>query len=131
MAAFIGWADGNVGALPQKRGEAGVAAGGRFFKGVQSWAKKSTDGNGTIYFLAEIPSDAIITEDAAVAERYLNEVDSATVYWNASTRFSDGGQFGFGAELGISTQKLHVRGPMGLDALYTYKYEITGNGQVR
>jgi hypothetical protein len=59
---FIGWADGSVGALPQKRGEAGVVTGGRIFKGTQAWAKKTTDGNGTIYFLAEIPSDAIITE---------------------------------------------------------------------
>lgn len=62
MAAFIGWVDANVGATPQKRGEAGVAAGGRFFKGIQTWTKKTTDANGTIYFLAEIPSDAIITE---------------------------------------------------------------------
>ena len=76
-------------------------------------------------------SDSIITEDAAVAERYLNEVDSATVYWNASTRFTDGGEFGFGAEIGISTDKLHARGPMGLDELTSYKYVIRGKGQVR
>jgi glutamate-5-semialdehyde dehydrogenase len=76
-------------------------------------------------------SDSIITEDAAVAERYLNEVDSATVYWNASTRFTDGAEFGFGAEIGISTDKLHARGPMGLDELTSYKYVIRGNGQVR
>ncbi|HEV3270881.1 MAG TPA: glutamate-5-semialdehyde dehydrogenase [Candidatus Methylacidiphilales bacterium] len=76
-------------------------------------------------------SDAIITEDAAVAERYLNEVDSATVYWNASTRFTDGGEFGFGAEIGISTDKLHARGPMGLEELTSYKYVIRGKGQVR
>jgi glutamate-5-semialdehyde dehydrogenase len=76
-------------------------------------------------------SDSIITEDATVAERYLNEVDSATVYWNASTRFTDGGEFGFGAEIGISTDKLHARGPMGLDELTSYKYVIRGNGQVR
>jgi glutamate-5-semialdehyde dehydrogenase len=76
-------------------------------------------------------SDAIITEDAAIAERYLNEVDSATVYWNASTRFTDGGEFGFGAEIGISTDKLHARGPMGLDELTSYKYVIRGKGQVR
>jgi glutamate-5-semialdehyde dehydrogenase len=76
-------------------------------------------------------SDAIITEDAAVAERYLNEVDSATVYWNASTRFTDGGEFGFGAEIGISTDKLHARGPMGLDELTSYKYVIRGKGQIR
>jgi glutamate-5-semialdehyde dehydrogenase len=76
-------------------------------------------------------SDSIITEDAAIAERYLNEVDSATVYWNASTRFTVGGEFGFGAEIGISTDKLHARGPMGLDELTSYKYVIRGNGQVR
>jgi glutamate-5-semialdehyde dehydrogenase len=76
-------------------------------------------------------SDAIITTDPAAAERYLNEVDSATVYWNASTRFTDGAEFGFGAEIGISTDKLHARGPMGLDELTSYKYVIRGNGQIR
>ena len=76
-------------------------------------------------------SDSIITEDATTAERYLNEVDSATVYWNASTRFTDGAEFGFGAEIGISTDKLHARGPMGLDELTSYKYIIRGNGQIR
>ncbi len=76
-------------------------------------------------------SDAIVTADAACAERFLNEVDSATVYWNASTRFTDGGEFGFGAEIGISTDKLHARGPMALEELTTYKYVIRGTGQVR
>lgn len=76
-------------------------------------------------------SDAIVTEDAEAAERFLNEVDSATVYWNASTRFTDGGEFGFGAEIGISTDKLHARGPMALEELTTYKYVIRGTGQVR
>jgi glutamate-5-semialdehyde dehydrogenase len=76
-------------------------------------------------------SDAIVTEDADAAERFLSEVDSATVYWNASTRFTDGGEFGFGAEIGISTDKLHARGPMGLDELTSYKYIIRGKGQVR
>jgi len=76
-------------------------------------------------------SDAIVTGNAAAAEEFLNAVDSAAVYWNASTRFTDGGEFGFGAELGISTQKLHARGPMGLDALTTIKYRVTGSGQVR
>ena len=76
-------------------------------------------------------SDCIITADEAAAERFLAEVDSATVYWNASTRFTDGGEFGFGAEIGISTDKLHARGPMALEELTTYKYVLRGNGQVR
>ena len=76
-------------------------------------------------------SEAIITEDAAHAEQFLNGIDSACVYWNASTRFTDGGCFGFGAEIGISTGKLHARGPMGLRELTTYKYKIYGNGQIR
>ncbi len=76
-------------------------------------------------------SDAIVTADEAAGERFLSEVDSATVYWNASTRFTDGGEFGFGAEIGISTDKLHARGPMALEELTTYKYVIRGTGQVR
>ncbi|MFR9235945.1 MAG: glutamate-5-semialdehyde dehydrogenase [Eisenbergiella massiliensis] len=76
-------------------------------------------------------SDSIITENADNAQRFLNEVDSACVYANASTRFTDGFEFGFGAEIGISTQKLHARGPMGLKELTTYKYVIRGNGQIR
>lgn len=76
-------------------------------------------------------SDAIVTENAATAEAFLNEVDSATVYWNASTRFTDGGEFGFGCEIGISTDKLHARGPMALEELTSYKYRIQGSGQVR
>jgi glutamate-5-semialdehyde dehydrogenase len=76
-------------------------------------------------------SDAIVTTDETVAEKFLNEVDSATVYWNASTRFTDGGEFGFGAEIGISTDKLHARGPMALPELTTYRYLIRGEGQIR
>lgn len=76
-------------------------------------------------------SDAIVTERYSEAERFLNEVDSAAVYVNASTRFTDGEEFGFGAEIGISTQKLHARGPMGLDELTTVKYVVHGNGQIR
>ena len=76
-------------------------------------------------------SEAIITRDYDIAQKFLEEVDSACVYVNASTRFSDGNEFGFGAEIGISTQKLHARGPMGLEALTSYKYIIYGTGQVR
>ena len=72
-----------------------------------------------------------MTENTETAEKFLNEVDAACVYVNASTRFTDGFEFGFGAEIGISTQKLHARGPMGLLALTTTKYIIYGNGQVR
>ena len=76
-------------------------------------------------------SDSIITESIENAEKFLNEVDSAAVYLNASTRFSDGGEFGFGGEIGISTQKLHARGPMGVRELTTTKYVVRGNGQIR
>ena len=76
-------------------------------------------------------SEAIVTEDPAAAEVFVSGTDSAAVYVNASTRFTDGGEFGLGCEMGISTQKLHARGPMGLDALSTYKYVIRGNGQIR
>lgn len=76
-------------------------------------------------------SDAIVTEDKAAAEKFLNEVDSAAVYWNASTRFTDGGEFGMGAEIGISTDKIGARGPMGLDELTSYKWVCIGSGQIR
>ena len=76
-------------------------------------------------------SDAIITKDCKAADLFLRAIDSACVYVNASTRFTDGFEFGFGAEIGISTQKLHARGPMGLAELTSYKYQIVGNGQVR
>jgi glutamate-5-semialdehyde dehydrogenase len=76
-------------------------------------------------------ADAIVTSDHAAASRFEREVDSATVYVNASTRFTDGFEFGFGAETGISTNRLHARGPMGLRELTTYKYIVHGSGQVR
>lgn len=76
-------------------------------------------------------SESIITQDEGVAQTFMCEVDAACVYVNASTRFSDGGEFGFGAEVGISTSKLHARGPMGIESLLSYKYCIQGNGQVR
>ncbi len=76
-------------------------------------------------------SDCIVTESAENAEKFVNETDSAAAYVNVSTRFTDGGEFGLGCEMGISTQKLHARGPMGLDELSTYKFIIRGNGQVR
>ncbi|MDR0452252.1 MAG: gamma-glutamyl-phosphate reductase, partial [Treponema sp.] len=76
-------------------------------------------------------SEAILTNDLRAAEEFCRRVDAACVYTNASTRFTDGGEFGFGAELGISTQKFHARGPMGLEALTTIKYRISGSGQIR
>ncbi len=76
-------------------------------------------------------SESIITENYSAAEKFVNEVNSSAVYVNASTRFTDGGEFGFGAEIGISNQKLHVRGPVGLPELTSYKYVIRGNGQIR
>ncbi|MDQ7067990.1 MAG: gamma-glutamyl-phosphate reductase, partial [Sulfurimonas sp.] len=76
-------------------------------------------------------SESIITENISSAEEFLNAIDAAVVYVNASTRFTDGGAFGFGAEVGISTNKLHARGPMGIEGLTTYKFKIYGRGQVR
>jgi len=76
-------------------------------------------------------SEAIVTENCETAEKFLNEIDSTSVYWNASTRFTDGGEFGLGCEIGISTKKMHARGPMGLCELTSYKYKIRGNGQTR
>ena len=76
-------------------------------------------------------SEAIVTENDGVGRRFLREIDAAAVYWNASTQFTDGGEFGLGAEVGISTQKLHARGPMGLEELTSYKWVVTGEGQVR
>ena len=76
-------------------------------------------------------SEAIIAEDVDACERFLDEIDASAVYANASTRFTDGGEFGLGAEIGISTQKLHARGPFAAEALTTYKYKLRGTGQVR
>lgn len=74
-------------------------------------------------------SEAIVTEDQAAADRFTQAVDSAAVYVNASTRFTDGGEFGLGCELGISTQKMHAQGPMGLNELNSYKYIVRGQGR--
>jgi glutamate-5-semialdehyde dehydrogenase len=84
-----------------------------------------------INFYGSAHSDSIVTRNEAHAKQFLAEVDSATVYWNASTRFTDGGEFGMGAEIGISTDKIGARGPMGLDELTSYKWLGIGNGQVR
>lgn len=84
-----------------------------------------------IYKYSTGHSECIVTENAGIAEKFMNQVDSAAVYLNASTRFTDGGEFGFGAEIGISTQKLHARGPIGLPELQSFKYKIYGDGQIR
>ena len=76
-------------------------------------------------------SEAIVTADEGAARAFLARVDSAAVYWNASTRFTDGGEFGLGCEMGISTQKLHARGPLGLGELCSFKFVVKGTGQVR
>ncbi|NLM99472.1 MAG: gamma-glutamyl-phosphate reductase, partial [Campylobacteraceae bacterium] len=92
------------------------------------------DVNEAIYHIQKYGSghsDSILTYDLTNAELFLNSVDSSVVYLNASTRFTDGGVFGFGAEIGISTNKLHARGPMGINDLCTYKYKIYGSGQIR
>ena len=76
-------------------------------------------------------SDTIVTNDEQAANEFLNQVDSAAVFWNASTRFNDGAEFGFGAEIGISTDRLHARGPMALEELTIYKYQVIGQGHIR
>ena len=133
------------------------AAAERFLPMVCSWAKEKgvtlhDDGAGVEYLSLDLNvarvadcraavayinangshhSDCIVTDNAATAGEFLRDVDSACVYHNASTRFTDGGEFGMGAEIGISTDKLHARGPMGLEELTTYKYLVTGDGTVR
>jgi glutamate-5-semialdehyde dehydrogenase len=98
-------------------------------------AVKTVDGvGGAIAHIARLSSqhtDAIITADEATAQRFLDEVDSAIVLWNASTQFADGGEFGFGAEIGIATGKLHARGPVGVEQLTSFKYVVRGTGQIR
>src|SRR5664279_2966725 len=84
-----------------------------------------------INYYGSAHSDSIVTKNESHAKQFLNEVDSATVYWNASTRFTDGGEFGMGAEIGISTDKIGARGPMGLEELTSYKWIGLGTGQVR
>ncbi|MGF6376628.1 glutamate-5-semialdehyde dehydrogenase [Clostridiales Family XIII bacterium PM5-7] len=112
--------------------------------GEDDWAKEYLDYIMAIKIVADIDeaishietysshhSDCIVTDDIDAAEKFLRSVDSAAVYHNASTRFTDGGELGLGAEIGISTQKLHARGPMGVNQLVSYKYTIRGNGQIR
>jgi glutamate-5-semialdehyde dehydrogenase len=98
-------------------------------------AVKIVDGvSGAIEFINRHGShhtDSIVTGDAKIAERFMNEIESGIVLWNASTQYADGGEFGLGGEIGISTGKLHARGPVGAEQLTTYKYRVTGTGQVR
>src|SRR5262249_45746258 len=114
------------------------------FVGEQDWsteyldaiiAVKAVDGvDGAIAHIERYGShhtDAIVTENLATAERFLNEVDSAIVLHNASTQFADGGEFGFGAEIGIATGRFHARGPVGVEQLTTFKYRVRGTGQIR
>jgi glutamate-5-semialdehyde dehydrogenase len=98
-------------------------------------AAKAVDGiDGAMAHIAQYGSqhtDAIITQDKAAAARFLNEVDSAIVLHNASTQFADGGEFGFGAEIGIATGRMHARGPVGVEQLTSFKYRVRGSGQTR
>jgi glutamate-5-semialdehyde dehydrogenase len=120
------------------------SAGVEVLEGEEAWATEFLDMRIAVRTVASVDealehierygtghSEAIVTEDSQAAERFLREVDAAAVYWNASTRFTDGGEYGMGAEIGISTNRLHARGPLGLEELTTTKYVVRGSGQIR
>ena len=147
--AYLGWFDGNpthLHPLPPRQRAARTAA---LIPGVVPAAEEDYDTEFDDYILAlrvvdsldeaiehiqrytTGHSEAILTETYSHAQEFTSRIDAAAVYVNASTRFTDGGEFGFGAEIGISTQKLHARGPMGLNELCSCKYIVTGSGQTR
>ena len=145
---FSVWSDAMFGGMPYVTGYGQAAPSMPSYSIVDGWLKKVGYGDAAMVFTVKVVasldeamahiakystkhSECIITRDLDAAQKFQRTVDAAVVYVNASTRFTDGGEFGYGAEIGISTQKLHARGPMGLHELTTVKYLVTGSGQIR